>query len=722
VNRLWSHGVSAFDVDGDSLAFELIPCTGGNGQVVPGYVFPDDFLDGGPNGEITFDQEFGIVTWDSPMTAGLYNIAIRISEYRFGFIVGSVVRDMQIFIDNCPNQPPINDELPDVCVIANEDLVVQYTAEDPDGDPLELFMEGEPLELGAAFTQLSVNPASASLQWTPSCQEVRTNPYLVYLRAEDNSESPALSDNDGFTITVIGPPVENLTSSLEPGGTILLEWDDYVCSDEASGFKIYRRIGTNPFEPGECETGLDESEGYTLIGTEESGNTTSFLDMTVPFGNEVCYRVVACYPDGAESIVSAEVCDTIALVIPVLTNVSVGETDLATGIDTVRWFPPLELDTTFFSGPYSYKIYRAEGLNGQFEEIFQTPNSSFLDIGMLEYIDAGLNTQDIQYRYQIDLLDNGDEIASSNSASSILLSVTPSDEEVTLTWNEVVPWVNTLYEVYRFDNDVNDFVIIGNTEESVFIVDSLENNVEECFLIKSLGGYSNPDYAGPFENWSQEECSTPFDNQAPCPPELFVEGECEDDSYTIFWSLLDDKCSSDVAGFNVYYSPNTFDSLQLIQTIDQVSDTVLEFNDGDLYGCFAVSAFDSLSTRPDGSLGNNESELSNIICIESCPEYELPNVFSPNGDGLNDSFMPFPYTYVDSVDLKIFNRWGNLIFETFDPDINWKGENKDTGSNVSDGVYYYTITIFENTLLGMNPRKEAGYIHIFDNRSVPSEE
>ncbi len=71
--------------------------------------------------------------------------------------------------------------------------------------------------------------------------------------------------------------------------------------------------------------------------------------------------------------------------------------------------------------------------------------------------------------------------------------------------------------------------------------------------------------------------------------------------------------------------------------------------------------------------------------------------------------------------ITIYNRWGNLIFESNDPDILWTGDNKDSGELVSDGVYYYTIEIFEQTLLGVLPRSEAGFIHLFDNRKSGSE-
>ena len=171
-----------------------------------------------------------------------------------------------------------------------------------------------------------------------------------------------------------------------------------------------------------------------------------------------------------------------------------------------------------------------------------------------------------------------------------------------------------------------------------------------------------------------------------------------------------------MAGFFIYYSPLEDGELELLVEVTDPFETSLLTFDGPLYGCFAVSAYDSLSTRPNGSIVSNESVLSERICIESCPEYELPNVFTPNGDGVNDEFIPFiPYAYVDSVDLKIFNRWGNIVFESIDPDIKWKGDNKDSGELVSDGVYYYTIDIFEQTLQGLVPRSLSGYLHLLDH-------
>jgi gliding motility-associated-like protein len=62
----------------------------------------------------------------------------------------------------------------------------------------------------------------------------------------------------------------------------------------------------------------------------------------------------------------------------------------------------------------------------------------------------------------------------------------------------------------------------------------------------------------------------------------------------------------------------------------------------------------------------------------------IPNVFTPNGDGLNETFMP-RITCLPT-DLKIFNRWGKLVYEQKNYQNNWGGQ------QVSDGIYYYQLT------------------------------
>jgi hypothetical protein len=60
--------------------------------------------------------------------------------------------------------------------------------------------------------------------------------------------------------------------------------------------------------------------------------------------------------------------------------------------------------------------------------------------------------------------------------------------------------------------------------------------------------------------------------------------------------------------------------------------------------------------------------------------------------------------------MTIFNRWGNIVFETEDPDIKWDGRDKKNGTKCSDGVYFYVCRVFEITLYGLKERELRGSI------------
>lgn len=65
---------------------------------------------------------------------------------------------------------------------------------------------------------------------------------------------------------------------------------------------------------------------------------------------------------------------------------------------------------------------------------------------------------------------------------------------------------------------------------------------------------------------------------------------------------------------------------------------------------------------------------------------DFPNVFTPNGDGVNDEFRP-AYQSLKNYKLTIMNRWGRKIYESTDPSTGWDG--KIGNSDAAAGVYYY---------------------------------
>lgn len=73
-----------------------------------------------------------------------------------------------------------------------------------------------------------------------------------------------------------------------------------------------------------------------------------------------------------------------------------------------------------------------------------------------------------------------------------------------------------------------------------------------------------------------------------------------------------------------------------------------------------------------------------------CRDILLPTAFSPNGDGLNDRFgISNPFVAGEILAFQIFDRWGNIVFETTDPLEKWDGSYK--GQPVNPGVFLYRI-------------------------------
>jgi gliding motility-associated-like protein len=70
----------------------------------------------------------------------------------------------------------------------------------------------------------------------------------------------------------------------------------------------------------------------------------------------------------------------------------------------------------------------------------------------------------------------------------------------------------------------------------------------------------------------------------------------------------------------------------------------------------------------------------------------VPNSFTPDDNGLNDIFIPLGET-LRKYELRIFNRWGEQIFESFEPSVGWNGKSRNTGKDLPPGVYIYRISV-----------------------------
>jgi hypothetical protein len=269
-----------------------------------------------------------------------------------------------------------------------------------------------------------------------------------------------------------------------------------------------------------------------------------------------------------------------------------------------------------------------------------------------------------------------------------------------------------------------------------------------CYRIMTRGGYGNPAIDEPLENFSQIICAQVGDTIPPCKPTLLVRAlNCEEFlasaencginvfQNTIYWERDRGDCDTNILGYRIYRSISADGEFTLLESAGIVADTFfIDTSVSSFAYCYKISAVDR-------SL--NESELSDAICNDNCPYYELPNVFTPNGDGCNDLFSAFSdreiigeegngsqcrlspeakakcARFVESVTFKVYNRWGQEVYSytgSIRDDnnsiyIDWDGKDN-SGGQLSTGVYYYVAEVTFDIVSANKTKIIKGWVHL----------
>jgi hypothetical protein len=793
----WSHNPGAYDIDGDSLSYELfVPkqaaVFGTGGQFlssvdVSGYVVPNSkkFYDavGIPyssaneqaNGTPTFsiDHVSGTITWDAPGEAGEYNIAFRIIEWRkvFGewISLGYVERDMQVIIQDCKNERPKLQTPPDLCVLAGTLIQQDIVATDPDGASNGGAKgKGDSVKIQAFSQVFSLNPSPASYSpgpavwqptfdanqqakiqftWQTDCYDVKEQPYQVVFKATDNG-APPLATFATWRIRVVAPAPIWVSAVPNPGArSVQLTWQPYSAScPGATVMQIWRKVDSSPFSPSNCITGMPNNLGYQLINQVPISNV-SYLDKSLTVGAKYCYRLVAAFPqpNGGLSYVSQEICIPPILVDkPVITNVTVDVTDPTIGQITVKWRSPFEeADKVSFPPPYSFEVYRADNASGKVNLKKAHPGKLTDSV----FVDTGLNTGDNSYNYRVlAYASNGSPVDTSAVASNVRLELKPLFKEIQLSWSANVPWSNNtasypMHLIYRGSTGatkISDLTLIDSVnvgQQQFNYLDSGQYNTTPldpattyCYAVMTRGSYGNPKINAPLINYSEITCSVPDDKTLPCAPVLtmvsidcssFDKCQTPSGSYTniVQWEKPVAPCKTDIIGYNIYASSAI--GQPYIKIVDKWSGTSYSDTNLPSYArCYKVSAVDR---------AGHESELSASFCYDNCPYYELPNVFTPNGDKCNELFSAYSIRYVTGegedhntpcsnldtlafnqlkkkcarfvlgVSFTVYNRWGKEVY-TYQSGgentiyIDWNGKDN-AGRDLDAGTYYYIANV-----------------------------
>ena len=119
-----NYNPGAYDPDGDSLSYELTVCTREDGKPIENYSLPP------ATNSFNINPVTGDLIWDTPRDTGKYNVAMNISEWRYGKKIGVVERDMQIEVYDTRNKPPVIGPLKNLCVQVGDEVDI-YTPPPP---------------------------------------------------------------------------------------------------------------------------------------------------------------------------------------------------------------------------------------------------------------------------------------------------------------------------------------------------------------------------------------------------------------------------------------------------------------------------------------------------------------------------------------------------------------------------------------------------------------
>lgn len=750
------HTPGAYDTDGDSLSYELaIPMATQTTQapyISP--IHPRFYTDPAKGNELktgpaTFniDPVSGLLSWDAPGMVGEYNIAFRVIEWRKDISTGkydrisTTTRDMQIIVEECQNLRPYLNVPPDTCVVAGSHISVRALGFDDDGHTMRIDVYSEIIDLPVGKSPGSYSPypplggpptpVAAELQWRTTCDHIRQQPYQVVFKITDNPPNgPKLVNFKVWNVRVIGPPPKQDPPQLDlVKRQAALSWTQYECAN-AKSIQVWRKVGSYPAASGYCDTRSPSYWGYKLI-RELPANAASFVDDNFGKGLSVgaayCYRIVATYAD-TRSFPSQEHCvGPILADAPVITHVSVEKTSVSGSIQ-VSWRKPFNIDKIQFPEPYQYEIYRAAGFIGE-DNIVKAGR-----VADTTFLDTGIDTDNSVYNYRIVLYGKPQlateivAIDTSAVSSSVWLSAVPGEGRIELSWRDSAAWSNVVsshpwHRIYRsVDNsspaamqliDSVDVTIDGfrYVDQGRFQNMPIADDKYYSYRVMTRGTYGNQQIKT-LENFSQVASSYPANDLLPCSPLLTAEIQdcgqyltsqnCDVTEFAnrILWSSFGLKeCRRDIRSYKVYASFDRAGSYDLIAS--GVIDTFYVDSGLSSYArCYRVSAVDRFGV---------EGPLSDSVCNDNCPSYALPNVFSPNDDGYNDSFharfkqvSPMGEVacprFVRSVDLVVLNRWGKEVFHSRSEgmvdviDLEWDGRDNN-GTAAPAGVYYYSARV-----------------------------
>jgi gliding motility-associated-like protein len=160
------------------------------------------------------------------------------------------------------------------------------------------------------------------------------------------------------------------------------------------------------------------------------------------------------------------------------------------------------------------------------------------------------------------------------------------------------------------------------------------------------------------------------------------------------WNLLTETSTlaggkADTLWFTVNVRP-----VKYARTFDNIAHASAQTVDNQRLTDISVSG---TNPDPDGNNDPAEQGYTSLVLPTAPSELFIPEGFSPNGDGINDTFVIQNVPAGEKVQLQVFNRWGTLVYAKDEYQNDWTGEPNQGISlgkgGLPDGTYYYVVNL-----------------------------
>lgn len=309
----------------------------------------------------------------------------------------------------------------------------------------------------------------------------------------------------------------------------------------------------------------------------------------------------------------------------------------------------IEITISGGTPPYSYQWSNNTGFNSNEEDL------NNLDGG--NYIISITDLNNCTYQTNINVLENAGMII-----DPLWTECINNDGEITITTNGGTPPYN--YELYDINNietalETNTTGYFNDLNEGQYIVEIIDN--VGCLEQETISLNSAPS-----ADFNINEYEFYLSNN----PTEFTDLTLDTNISEWFWEFGDGNSSNIQNPTNLYTEPGIY--------------------------YITLEVYDELNCK--------SSITKEIMVLQDYYSY-APDIFTPNNDGINDTFSPSLLNIdINSYLLIIYDRWGNAIFETNNYGLGWDGKLKD-GTLLNPDIYSYHITY--NTNLGI-AKEEKG--------------